>query len=666
MKFAYSILKVKEFDEDSREITGIATTPSPDRSGDIVEPEGAEFKLPIPLLWQHNSREPIGHVIAAKVTKDGITIRAKLVKVTEPGLLKDRLDLAWQSIKSGLVQGLSIGFKEIEFSRIEQTYSYRYLKWLWLELSAVTIPANAEASIQTIKSLDTSQRAASGLTLHGVVRLSNPPGVSGNVTVNPKGTNMNIAEQLAAYALKRKTALDRMEAIMAKAAETGATLDEHDSEEYDDLQVEVDTIDKHVKRMQAHEAIMVNKGTVVDATSGMALANATSTALAQRGSGIDIGAARQITVTPNLEKGIPFVRYTLAVLAAKGNLDQAAKIARRWKDTSPQVAQCLEFAASEGGHTSALLQKTAVAAGTTSAATWAAPLVNYQDMASEFIELLRPMTILGKLTKLRRVPFNIRIARQTAGVTGAFVGEGAPKPVNALAFDNITLGWYKAAVIVVMTDELLRFSNPAAEALARQDMLDGIAAYLDVRFIDPSYSGVANTSPASITNGITHRGSTGATVAAITADATYVMNSFVTNNLSLQSGAWVMSPSTALKLGMLRNVNDEFVFPGINIGGGTWFGLPVITSNAVASSGSPTEGMIVLLDQNEILLADDGEITIDMSTEASLQMNDAPSAGAQSLVSMFQNNMIALRAERYINFRRRRDAAVAVIGNISY
>jgi len=56
---AYSLLTIKSVDDEQRVITGMATTPATDRSGDIVEPGGAEFKLPIPLLWQHNSREPI-------------------------------------------------------------------------------------------------------------------------------------------------------------------------------------------------------------------------------------------------------------------------------------------------------------------------------------------------------------------------------------------------------------------------------------------------------------------------------------------------------------------------------------------------------------------------------------------------------------------------------
>lgn len=171
MKRAYSLFQVKAFDDESREIEGIATTPTPDRMGDIVEPKGAVFKLPIPLLWQHDALKPIGNVISAKVTSNGISIKAKFAALSEAGVLKDRLDEAWQSVKIGLVRGLSIGFSALEAEPIKNTMSYRFKNWEWLELSAVTIPANAEANIQTVKSIDTELRAASGQERKGVVWL---------------------------------------------------------------------------------------------------------------------------------------------------------------------------------------------------------------------------------------------------------------------------------------------------------------------------------------------------------------------------------------------------------------------------------------------------------------------------------------------------------------
>lgn len=180
MNRAYSTLEIKAADEGGkRTFTGIASTVTPDRSGDIVEPKGAQFKLPIPLLWQHNSRDPIGWITSAKITDKGIEVEGEVADVEDEGPLKERLAMAWQMLKSKLVRGLSIGFNSIESARIDGTYGLRFMKWEWLELSAVTIPANQEASITAIKSADAAVLASSGKQEKRAFVVI-PPGVSGN------------------------------------------------------------------------------------------------------------------------------------------------------------------------------------------------------------------------------------------------------------------------------------------------------------------------------------------------------------------------------------------------------------------------------------------------------------------------------------------------------
>jgi HK97 family phage major capsid protein len=305
--------------------------------------------------------------------------------------------------------------------------------------------------------------------------------------------------------------------------------------------------------------------------------------------------------------------------------------------------------------------KTAVAAGSTSDTTWAAPLVQYNDMTAEFMELLRPKTILGQLTSVRRVPFNIRIPRQTAGTSGTFVGEGSPTPVGKLATDNITLPWAKASTIVVITTELARLSNPSAEALVRQDMIDGIAQYLDKRLVDPAYPGVTAVSPASLTNAVTAKQSTGATLAALDADVRSIMTTFANAELGLGSGVWVMSAAQAIRLSMMRTNQDFKAFPELTVNGGMFYGLPVIVSNNVVGSGSPGDQYMILIDQSNILLADDGQVMIDVSTEASVEMSDAPAGGATSLRSLWQNGLMGVKVDRWVYWTKRRAEAVQFI-----
>jgi len=145
---SWSTLEIKSVNDDLRVIRGIASTTSTDRAGDVVDPHGAKFNLPIPLLSQHDHASPIGQVISAQVTPNGIEIEASIPK--DSGL--DYVEKAWLQIKSGLVRGLSIGFKGIKVEPIKGGLKFK--EWSWLELSCVTIPCNQDANIIAVKQYD--------------------------------------------------------------------------------------------------------------------------------------------------------------------------------------------------------------------------------------------------------------------------------------------------------------------------------------------------------------------------------------------------------------------------------------------------------------------------------------------------------------------------------
>lgn len=178
LKYAYSQLIVKSVDDGARIIEGIATTPTPDVMDDIVEPKGADFSLPVPLFWQHDSGEPVGKVTNAKVTGEGITIRAEFATDSEPGLLQAELHKRWRQVRTGLVGGLSIGFRPIKHAFLDNG-GIHFLEWKWIELSVVTLPANQEATITAIKSAFQREQAAIG------TRSLPSPGASGpsNITI---------------------------------------------------------------------------------------------------------------------------------------------------------------------------------------------------------------------------------------------------------------------------------------------------------------------------------------------------------------------------------------------------------------------------------------------------------------------------------------------------
>jgi HK97 family phage major capsid protein/HK97 family phage prohead protease len=617
---AYSLLTIKALDVEQRTITGLASTPEPDRMGDIVEPLGITYKNPLPLLLYHDTKKPVGAVTFKTPTLTGLEFEATLPTVTEPGALRDRIEEAWQSIKAGLLAGVSIGFRALEDSYNKTTGGTRFLKTEILELSLVSIPANAGATIHTIKSLDL---AAPGL--HPSRDRDTLPIVRVNKDARPM-EQKTINEQIASFENSRAAKHARMTAIMTKSAEAGATLDQAETDEYDGLAGELKAVDAHLVRLRALEATTIAKATPITAGTS-------EEASAQR-SGVPI-----ISVKSNVIPGTAFIRYCQALAVSKGSTMQAVEYAKRWHDSTPEVE---------------LVLKAAVAAGTTTDATWAGPLAPITPLTSEFLAYLRPATILGRIPGLVKVPFNVSVAAQTGGGTYQWVGQGAPKPVGKLAFATVTLGITKAAGIIVITEELARTSTPSAEEVIRRDMVNGIAAFLDTEFIDPSKAAVAGVSPGSVTNGVTPITTAGTSPANARTDVQALANAMIALGISTSGAVLVLSETNAAAFTNALNPLGQPLFPGATPMGGTIMGYTAVASQAAGTT-------VALLQPNSILYADDGGVTIDVSREASLQMDtalDNPPLATTLLTSLWQMNLVGLRAERFINWKKGRTGVV--------
>lgn len=151
-KRAYALFEVKALDATQRTFTGWATTPAMDRVGDTINPLGASFKNPLVLLHQHNFDEPIGSVTLAKPTAKGIQFEAQIPVVQEPGLFKDRVDMAWDEIKYGVVRAVSIGFRPMKYAFTDEG-GVDYQEIEIYELSPVSVPALPAAVITSVKSM---------------------------------------------------------------------------------------------------------------------------------------------------------------------------------------------------------------------------------------------------------------------------------------------------------------------------------------------------------------------------------------------------------------------------------------------------------------------------------------------------------------------------------
>lgn len=646
---AYSFLTVKSVSEEKRIITGMATTPEADRVGDVVDPMGATFAEKLPLLWMHQRDLPVGTVKFGTPTKSGIPFEAHIPVISEPSQLKARIEEAWQSVKHGLVRAVSIGFRGLDYDVLESTGGLFFKKTEILELSLVTVPANAGATIETVKSYDAEILAAIGKTGDGSVD-KKQSGVSDKqhkpVKLSPKeGNEMNIGEQIKAFQAERAAKVAKMEEIMAASAEKGESLTAEQSEQYDTLDVEVKEIDKHLSRLETLQNVQTKTPVKGD----------TAKAAVESRKGV---AAVQVKKAE--EPGVGFARVAKCLGLAEKLHISAIDIAEKRYAEDPRVAAVL---------------KTAVAAATTDGTTWAKPLVGDEtSVYADFVEYLRPQTILGKfgtagIPSLRRVPFRVALIGQTTGGAGYWVGEGNAKPLTSFDFSRTTLEPLKVANIAVITEEVLRDSSPSADLIVRDQLAAALKARLDTDFIDPTKTASAGVSPASVTNGVTAVASSGTTADDVRVDIRALFNQFIAANNAPTNGVWIMSETMALSLALMVNALGQPEFPGITMKGGVLFGLPIITSEYVptVSAGS----YVALVNASDVYLGDEGGIMVDMSREASLEMADTSSMDsdtptAAQLVSMFQTNSVAFRAERTINWKKRRTSAVALLDAVNW
>lgn len=104
----------------------------------------------IPILWQHDMREPIGVFESMKEDDNGLFVEGQLNMETTRGRE------AFALLKQGAIKGLSIGYIP-EDSDFDPERNIRTLTDIKLmEISLVTFPANVEAEVVGFKNCNMS------------------------------------------------------------------------------------------------------------------------------------------------------------------------------------------------------------------------------------------------------------------------------------------------------------------------------------------------------------------------------------------------------------------------------------------------------------------------------------------------------------------------------
>ena len=326
-----------------------------------------------------------------------------------------------------------------------------------------------------------------------------------------------IAEQISAW----ESELERVEAkattIQTKASEEGRTKDADEQDKFDELKDRAKAIKKEIGDLRDLEELKAADATPVSkATDTKSVAD-------DRGQRKPSGHTTVKGPNANIPKGIPFARMVMCLGAAKGNELAAADLARKIYTDDARISKYLE------------LKAAVPAAYTGDDGGWAEDIAEPNTISTEFIEFLRPNNIVDQLSsRMTRVPFNVKVARDTTGMTGYWVGENLPIPMTSTVYDTVTLGKTKVGSIAAMTKEQMKFSNISAETAIRNNLGGAVNARMDVSFVsaDAASSGV---SPAGILNGVSAISSAGDTADNARTDLVNLYEPFSTADSSLRS-----------------------------------------------------------------------------------------------------------------------------------
>src|SRR5438046_1310659 len=79
-KFALETIDLHVFNtsKPTRLITGFAVSSARVLNGIAFSASGAEYELPIPLLWEHDWSRPLGKITGVEVWGDALFIRAQI------------------------------------------------------------------------------------------------------------------------------------------------------------------------------------------------------------------------------------------------------------------------------------------------------------------------------------------------------------------------------------------------------------------------------------------------------------------------------------------------------------------------------------------------------------------------------------------------------------
>ena len=365
------------------------------------------------------------------------------------------------------------------------------------------------------------------------------------------------------------------------------------------------------------------------------------------------------------DKSLSLARCARAIAAAKmagGGAEKALDILRSWG----HVELADEWAGARAK---------ALGSGDPTAGGFLIP----PQFSTEVIELLRPAAVVRSLNPLVMSMPNgtLKVPKITTGASATYVGENSNITPTQEKFGQITMSWKKLAAIVPISNDLVRYSSPNADAVVRDDIVRAMAQREDQAFIRDD--GTAST-PRGLKYWIndTNQLTASATVslAQVTIELGRCMQALMAANIPLimaqnlpgvtsavnptSRAGWILSPRTFRYLSTVQTTTGAYAFRDELMRGSLW-GFPYrVTSQVQETLGA--SGVASELYFGAFAHAIIGE-ALGLQVDASM---DAAYYDGSNVVASFSQDQMVIRVIAEHDFALRHDKSFVLLGGLTW
>lgn len=308
------------------------------------------------------------------------------------------------------------------------------------------------------------------------------------------------------------------------------------------------------------------------------------------------------------------------------------------------------------------------------------------DQMTEIIELLRPKAQV-RAAGPRNIPMprgTMTLPGQASAASASYGSEVGKIASSQQTLNQIVASYKKLTALVPVSNDMMRYADPAVDAFVRDDLIKVIALREDLAFLlgdgtadtprgymsfANSYAlsggGVAgiylpsaNSTAAAGGNFITSNGTY--TLATAASELGGLVNKLDSANVPDDKRCWFMHPRTKNYLFNVQNSLGIYAYRD-EISKGMLLGYPFKTTTQIPNNIKDASGtnsdcsFIFLAEMTETMILDSMQMELAVSREGTYV------DGNGNTISAFQNDQTLIRAIEEHDFQLRHDASVAVL-----